>query len=164
MDGWRLFDKNCCVHVTHLILAVCEFLLHLSSLYLLKNDVNCIKIWTCSSCNFTHSCRWTVYVACCRRCRPARYAWTSEAAWRRCLNSWPPPCPASIAPAFRQCLPSGAARAGVAASRSVSHYGRRVATRFIDVSEEPTLFSFYISLLCNDYVMSEVHKCLVSRR
>ena len=43
-------------------------------------------------------------------------------------------------------------------------YGRRVATRVIDVSEEPAVSSFYIPLPCNDYVVSEVHKCLVSRR
>ena len=43
-------------------------------------------------------------------------------------------------------------------------YGHRVAARFIDVSDEPAVSSFYIPLLCNDYVMSEVHKCLVSRR
>jgi hypothetical protein len=78
-----------------------------------------INLWISLSCSVIHSCRWLCF-ACCRRCRPARYAWTCEAAWRRCPNSWPPPCPASTAPAFQQCLPSGAARVGVAASRSVA--------------------------------------------
>ena len=52
----------------------------------------------------------------------------------------------------------------MAASRSVSHlwsccshqshtYGRGVATRVIEVSDEPAIISFYIPLLCNDYVM-----------
>ena len=50
MDGWRLFGKNCCGRISHvlccvtpLILAVCQFLSHLSSVYSPKNDVNCIQ-------------------------------------------------------------------------------------------------------------------------
>ena len=42
-------------------------------------------------------------------------------------------------------------------------YGDRVATRVLDVSGEPAVSSSYIPLRCNDYVMSEVHKCLVYR-
>ena len=42
MDGWRLFDKNFCVRATDVTLAVC--LSHLSAVYSLYSDVNCINL------------------------------------------------------------------------------------------------------------------------